>query len=99
MASAWSPDADKALAYFIATTAVEPTVTLAAVATPRTTSLASETITFSEPVTNFSIADLSLTLNGGPNLLTGAQTLTTTDQTVFTLGNLSGRPYWHVGHV
>ena len=55
----------------------------------RTTSVSSETITFSEPVAGFTAADLSLKLNGGANLLTTAQTLTSSDQTTFTLNNLS----------
>ena len=36
------------------------------------------------------MADLSLTRNGGANLLTGAQTLTSGDNINWTLGNLSG---------
>jgi hypothetical protein len=48
------------------------------------------TITFNEPVSGFSLANLQLTANGGANLLTSAQTLTTTDNTTWTLGNLAG---------
>jgi len=48
------------------------------------------TIVFTEPVTGFDLADLSLARDGGPNLLTGAQTLTTADSITWTLGNLAG---------
>jgi hypothetical protein len=48
------------------------------------------TITFSEPVTGLNLADLSLTRDGGANLLTGSQTLTTTDNVTWTLGGLFG---------
>ena len=57
---------------------------------PRNSVVASITITFSEPVAGFDLADLRLTLNGGANLLTGAQSLTTADDTTWTLGNLTG---------
>src|SRR5207237_242247 len=46
--------------------------------------------TFSEAVSGFDLADLQLALNGGSNLLTPAQTLTTSDSTTWTVGNLSG---------
>ena len=45
----------------------------------------------SEPVTGFDLADLRLFRDGGPNnLLSAAQTLTTTDNITWTLGNLAG---------
>ena len=47
------------------------------------------TITFNEPVAGFSLSNLQLTCNGGANLLTGGQTLTSTDNQTWTLGNLS----------
>ena len=56
---------------------------------PRNAGVATITIAFSEPVTGFNLADLSLT-RGGANLLTASQTLTTTDNVTFTLGNLAG---------
>ncbi len=56
---------------------------------PRGTSVASISIVFSEAVTGFNLADLSLTRNGGSNLLTGSQTLTSADNITWTLGNLS----------
>ena len=47
------------------------------------------TITFPEPVTGFGLSDLSLSRDGGPNLLTGAQTLTSSDGgRTWVLGNL-----------
>ena len=57
---------------------------------PRNAGVGSITISFSEPVSGFDLADLTLTRNGGANLLTGSQTLTSTDNITFTLGNLSG---------
>ena len=57
---------------------------------PRNTSVSSIQIVFNKPVTGFDLADLSLKLNGGANLLTGAQTLTSGDNMTWTLGNLSG---------
>lgn len=57
---------------------------------PRTTSVGSLIITFSEPVTGFGLSDLSLMRDGGENLLTGSQSLTTQDNVTFVLGNTSG---------
>src|SRR5439155_25494184 len=57
---------------------------------PRTTPVSQITILFNAPVTGFDLSDLSLKLNGGANLLTGAETLTTTDNITWTLGNLTG---------
>jgi hypothetical protein len=45
---------------------------------------------FNEAVSGFTISSLSLSRSGGPNLLlTGSPTLTTSDNTTFTLGSLS----------
>jgi subtilisin-like proprotein convertase family protein len=57
---------------------------------PRTTAVGSITIVFSEAVTGFDLSDLTLRRDGGSNLLTGSQTLTTGDNVTWTLGNLSG---------
>ncbi len=47
-------------------------------------------IVFNEAVSGFTVSSLSLSRSGGPNLLlTGSPTLTTSDNTTFTLGNLS----------
>jgi hypothetical protein len=56
---------------------------------PRTTGVSSINIVFSEAVSGFNQADLSLTRNGGTNLLTGPQTLTTSDNITYTLNNLT----------
>ena len=57
---------------------------------PRTGAVGTITIVFSEPVTGFDLADLALRRNGGANLLTAAQALTTADGRTWTLGNLAG---------
>ncbi|MDB5391826.1 MAG: hypothetical protein JWM11_7472, partial [Planctomycetaceae bacterium] len=68
-----------------------PTATVASVSpNSRTTLVDNLTIVFSEPITGFGINDLVLTRNGGANLLTAGQTLTTTDNMTFNLGNLGG---------
>ena len=46
-------------------------------------------IVFDEAVSGMSLSDLSLSFDGGPNLLTSAQTLTTSDNKTFTLNNLA----------
>lgn len=51
--------------------------------------LSTLTLRFNEAVSGFDIGDLQFTRNGGPNLLTGAQTLNSNDNAVFTLGNLA----------
>jgi hypothetical protein len=67
-----------------------PTVTIASVTpNPRDTAVSQLTITFSEAVEGLTAANLSLTLNGGANLLTGSQSLTTSDHLVWTLGDLA----------
>ncbi|HWE03926.1 MAG TPA: S8 family serine peptidase [Tepidisphaeraceae bacterium] len=81
-------NAVKALQYFGAPAPVVPTAQFAAVTTPRTTSLATESIYFNEKVTGLDLADFTLTRNGGANLLTAAQTLTTSNSITFTLDNL-----------
>lgn len=65
-------------------------VSITPVTTPRSTALSSATIVFSAAVTGFAIGDLTLTRDGGANLLTGSQTLTSGDNITWTLGNLSG---------
>ena len=67
-----------------------PTVNIQDVAPdPRTAAVDHVAIVFSEPVADFSLTDLSLTRDNGANLLTSSQTLTTVDNTTWTLGNLS----------
>ena len=57
---------------------------------PRPTGVSQMTIVFPEPVRGFDLPDLKLNRNGGQNLLTSDQTLTSTDGITWTLGNLSG---------
>jgi hypothetical protein len=68
-----------------------PTVSITAVTPdPRTSAVSSIRIVFSEPVAGFELADLTLSRNDGANLLTGLQTLHTSDTQVFTLTGLNG---------
>src|SRR5206468_3448134 len=68
-----------------------PTAQVTAVSpNPRSTPVGQLNLVFSEPVIGFDASKLRLSLNGGPNLLTVAQTLTTVDNTRFFLGNLAG---------
>src|SRR5262249_11128769 len=77
---------------------VAPTVDVVDVTPdPRTTSVASVSIEFSEPVTGFDLADLALTRDGSTVALTGA-TLTTADQVTWTLANLAGLTGTHGGY-
>jgi hypothetical protein len=66
-----------------------PTAKIVAV-TPghRHTAVPSMKIVFSRPVSGVSLAALALTSSDGANLLTSAQTLTTSDHITYTLGNL-----------
>ena len=56
---------------------------------PRTTAVDGITIVFSEAVSGFELVDLSLARDGGSNLLTASQTLTTSDNITWELWNLS----------
>ncbi len=78
--------------YFLSTAvdATPPTVSIAAVnPNPSTTSVSQIQIQFNEPVNGLSLANLVLSANGGPNLLTSSQTLTSSDDVTYTLGNLA----------
>jgi hypothetical protein len=67
-----------------------PVATIAPVnPSPRETAVTTINIAFNEPVAGFTVSDLTLTLNGGANLLTSNQTLTTSDNENFVLGNLA----------
>ncbi len=81
-------DAVKALQYF-GFPAGTPTVQLAPIASPRTTPVSSETITFNVPVTGLQLSDFTLTKDGGLNLLTSSQSVTTSDQITWTLNGLA----------
>jgi hypothetical protein len=77
------------LASNVAPATAGPTATISPVSpNPNNTGPSSITITFSEPVTGFNTSDLILDY-GGANLLTSAQTLTTTDNQTWTLNNLA----------
>jgi hypothetical protein len=52
-----------------------PVAAVGSVASPRNTAIASLDISFSEPVSGFDLADLTLSRDGGANLLTGDQSL------------------------
>src|SRR5947209_15903486 len=68
-----------------------PTVTVSPITpNPRSTPVVSVAFAFSEAVTGFTLANVQLKADGSANLLTGAQTLTTTDNVNWTLGNLAG---------
>ena len=56
---------------------------------PQNTGIDSIAIVFNEPVSGFALSNLELSMNGGPNLLTDAQALTTGDSTTWTLSNLA----------
>lgn len=58
--------------------------------TPRNSDVATITITFSEPVTGFTVEDMTLKLDGGADLLTGSESLTSSDGgRTWVLGGLS----------
>ncbi len=57
---------------------------------PRNSAVAEADIVFNQPVTGFDVGDLALTREGGANLLTGGEPLTTSDGVTWTLGGLHG---------
>ena len=59
---------------------------------PRNTPVSTISVSFSEPINpaNFDDQALSLTDNGGPNLITGAVTVTLVSGTTYQIGGLSG---------
>ena len=77
------------------TDAQPPTVDIVDVAPdPRNSAVGQLTIVFSEPISGLDLGDLSLTRNGGGNLLTGSQSLTSANNVTWTLGGLSGLTAW-----
>ena len=68
-----------------------PTVSITAVSpNPRNTAVSSLAITFSEPVSNFTLANLQLSNDGGSNqLATAGAQLTSSDSIHWTLSNLA----------
>src|SRR5690606_4839143 len=70
--------------------ATAPTSVIAAVSPdPRTTPVSSIGITFSEAVSGLHLGALSLSRDAGANLLSGAQSISTLDSVLWTLGNLT----------
>ncbi len=67
-----------------------PSVAITPVATPRTTAVNSLAVVFNEAALNFTVAGLSLTRDGGGNLLPGGAAVTTVDSISWTLFPLSG---------
>jgi len=57
---------------------------------PRSTPIEQIEIVFSEPVTGLDLGELTLTRDGGADLLTGAESLSTNDNVTWTLGGLTG---------
>lgn len=57
---------------------------------PRNVPVTSVDFAFSEPVQGFLASDISLTLDGGANLLTGAEPLSTSDGITWTLDGIGG---------
>ena len=57
---------------------------------PRKDAVQAIRIEFSEPITGLDLADLQLTLDDGPNRLTGAEPLTTLNNMSWLLGGLTG---------
>ncbi len=70
--------------------ATPPTVAITPVnPSPSTTPVSQIQIRFNKPVSGISLANFSLSDNGGPNLLTASQSLTTSDNMTYTIGNLA----------
>jgi hypothetical protein len=72
-------------------TTVPTVLSVEAVTTPRNTPVASLDFTFSEAINagTLTIADLTLTRNGGANLLTGAQTIALVAGNTYRISNLA----------
>jgi RHS repeat-associated protein len=80
------------LVYYRPTTATAPTVaSISSISSPQAGSISSVDVAFSEPIdpSTFTAANLSLTLNGGANLINSDVTITQDSPTTFTIGGLS----------
>lgn len=66
-----------------------PTAAIAAVDTPRTASIDSMSVNFSKAVTGVALNAFTLSRNGGPNLLTAAQSISTSDNIHYAINNLA----------
>lgn len=58
---------------------------------PRKTPVNTVSIVFSEPVTGFDLSDLTLTRDGGPNMLSQFHTLATSDNRTYSLSGLANQ--------
>ena len=81
------------LVYYKPTTATPPAVaSLSTVSSPQSGPVGSVDVTFSEPInpSTFTTANLSLTLNGGHNLINSSVTITQDSPTTYTIGGIGG---------
>jgi hypothetical protein len=79
--------------YYRPTSVTAPAlVSIQPIANPQSGPISSVEVTFNEPIdpATFTWQNVTLTLNGGANLITPAVTVTQTSPTTFTIGNLSG---------
>ena len=80
------------LVYYKPTTATPPAVaSLSTVSSPQGGAVGSIDVTFSEPInpSTFTAANVSLTLNGGANLINSSVTIAQDSPTTFTIGGLA----------
>jgi RHS repeat-associated protein len=80
------------LVYYKPTTSTPPVVSvLSTVSSPQSGPVGSIDVTFSEPInpSTFTTANLSLTLNDGPNLINSYVTIAQDSPTTYTIGGLS----------
>ena len=80
------------MVYYRPTTLTAPTVaSVSSVSSPQSGAIGSVDVTFSEPINpaTFTTANLSLTLNGGADLINSYVTITQDSPTTFTIGGLS----------
>ena len=80
------------LVYYKPTTTTPPAVaSLSTVSSPQSGPVGSIDVTFSEPInpSTFTTTNLSLTLNGGPNLINSSVTITQDSPMTYTIGGLS----------
>ena len=78
--------------YYKPTTVGSPSVaSISTISSPQSGPVNSVDVTFSEPIdpTTFMTSSLSLTLNGGPNVINSSVTITQDSPTTFTIGGLS----------
>ncbi len=79
------------LVYYRPTNAMAPTIAfLSSISSPQSGPVSSIDVTFSESIdpSTFTTANLTLTLNGGPNRINSSVTITQDSSTTFTIGGL-----------